>query len=210
MLNGFTARFRSSLLVLAPIVVALVLAGCAATTQIINQWQDPKATGTPVKRLLVIGVTKQAGIRRTFEDEFVRQLSALGVQAEPSYRFVPQDGEVPQERLAQAVKDSGVDSVLITRLVKVDKATQVYPGSYFGPPAIGFYGYYSAAWVGFYDPPQIYTYDVVTAETNLFEAGGDTLIWSGTTETFSPRDVAKDTHEFVAVIVKALHTNGLI
>jgi len=34
---------------------------------------------------MVIGVTKQASIRRTFEDEFVAELKAAGVNAIPSY-----------------------------------------------------------------------------------------------------------------------------
>ena len=67
-----------------------------------------------------------------------------------------------------------------------------------------------SAWAGYYDPPQIYTYDVVTAETNLFDAASDTLIWSGTTQTFAPRDVKKDAREFASVIIKALSTGHII
>lgn len=42
---------------------------------------------TPV--MAVIGVSTQAGIRRRFEDEFVAKLEAAGVDAEPSYRYIP-------------------------------------------------------------------------------------------------------------------------
>ena len=131
------------------------------------------------------------------------------MQAVPSYTLIPEDGEVPKERLAQAVKESGVDGVLITRLVKVERETKVYPGSY-GPPYWGMYGFYSSAWMGFYDPPQIVTYEVVTSEANLFHAQSEKLIWSGTTETFSPRDMDKYIKEFAAEIVKALAERKLI
>jgi hypothetical protein len=159
---------------------------------------------------MVIGVTKQAGIRRTFEDEFARQLREHGVEAVPSYFSIPEDGEVSSARLSQAVEKSGVDAVLITRLVKVDRSTQIYPGTYAGPPYMGFYGFYSSAWIGYYDPPQIYTYDVVTSETSLLEPKSNQLIWSGTSETFSPDDVKKDTREYAAVIIKALAKDGLL
>ena len=198
--------YRNALLLF---LAAAFASGCAST-QIVNAWQDPKFSGPPLKRIMVIGVTKQAGIRRTFEDQFVRELDAKGVPGVASYTLIPEDGEVPKERLAQAVKESGVEGVLITRLVKVEVQTQVYAAPYAGPPYFGFYGYYSSAWVGYYDPPQIYSYDIVTAETNLFDAASDTLIWSGTTQTFSPRNVKKDARDFANVIIKALSASHII
>ena len=191
------------------VLVGLGIWGCAPT-QLVSSWQDPRFSGPPLKKIMVIGVTKQAGIRRTFEDEFVQQLQAKGVQAVQSYTLIPEDGEAPKERVAQAVKESGVEGVLITRLVKVERGTQVYPGTYPGAPYGGFYGYYSYSWSGFYEPPQVYTYDQVTAETNLFEAKGDLLIWSGTTQTFAPSDIKKDTKQFVSLIVNTLVDKKLI
>lgn len=190
--------------------IGLLLVGCAST-KLVNVWQDPRySSGPQLHSVLVIGVTKQAGIRRTLEDEFVRQFQAQGITAVASYTLIPEDGEVPKDRLAQAVKDAGVEGVLITRLVKVERETQIYPGTIGGPPYMGFYGFYSSAWVGFYEPPQVYSYDVVTSETNLFDARNETLIWSGTSETFSPRDVKKDTRDFASVIIKALEASRLI
>jgi hypothetical protein len=198
--------YRNALLL---VLVVLCASGCAST-QIINAWQDPKFSGPPLKRVMVIGVTRQAGIRRTFEDQFVSQLRAKGVDGVASYTLIPEDGEVPKERLAQAVRESEVEGVLITRLVRAEVQTQVYAAPYAGPPYFGFYGYYSWAWVGYYDAPQAYSYDVVTAETNLFDATSDTLIWSGTTQTFSARNVKKDAREFADVIIKALSTGRII
>ena len=197
-------RCTTALLVL--IVTAAL--GCAST-RILDTWRDPNFSGPPLKRIMVIGVTRQAGIRRTFEDEFVRELEGKGVRGVASYTLIPEDGEVAKERLAQAVKESGVEGVLITRLVKVETRTQVYPGTYVGPPYLGFYGYYSGAWVGYYEPAQIYTYDVVTAETNVFDAATDRLIWSTATQTY-PSSVKKDIRDFARLIVKALAESRII
>jgi hypothetical protein len=194
---------------IALVGVGLLLGACAST-QLVNVWKDAQYAGPAITRILVIGVTKQAGIRRTFEDIFVKQLREHRVEAVQSYTLIPEDGEVPRERLAQAVEQSGADGVLVTRLLKVDRQTQIYPGTYAGPPYMGVYGFYSSAWIGFYEPPQIYTYDVVTSETSLFEAKSNHLVWSGTSETLSPRDVRKDTQEFASVIIKALADQGLI
>ena len=196
---------RTLLLALA----ATIAWGCAST-RLVSSWQDPEFSGPLLTRIMVIDVTRQAGIRRTFEDQVVQQLEAKGVRAVASYTLIPEDGEVPKERLAEAVKESGVNGVLVTRLVKVERQTQVYAGTYVGPPYYGFYGYYSWAWVGLYDAPQVYAYNVVIAETNLFDAANDTLIWSGTTETFPPRDVKKGITAFAAVIINALMASHII
>jgi hypothetical protein len=201
--------FKSAVKLVLTVLVGLGAWGCAPT-QLVSSWQDPRFSGPPLQKIMVIGVTKQAGIRRTFEDEFVKQLQAKGVQAVQGYTLIPEDGEVPKERVAQAVKESGVEGVLITRLVKVERQSQVYPGTYAGAPGAGFYGYYSASWNGFYEPAEVYTYDQVTAETNLFAAKGDLLIWSGTTQTFAPSDIKKDTKQFVSLICKTLVDKKLI
>jgi hypothetical protein len=200
---------RGGIYTLALGALALMLCACAST-KLTNSWRDSGYAGPPLTKILVIGVTKQSGIRRTFEDIFAEQLRAHHVDPIQSYTLIPDDGEVPQERLAQAVHESSAQGLLITRLVKVDRQTQYYPGTYVGPRLGGFYGFYSLAWIGFYDPPQVYTYDVVTSETSLFEAKTNRLLWSGTSETFSPHDVKKDTSEFASVILKALAGQGLV
>jgi len=189
---------------------ACLLLGACASTRLVNVWKDAQYSGPPFAKIMVIGVTKQAGIRRTFEDIFAEQLRAHHVEALQSYTLIPEDGEVSQQRLVQAVGQAGADGVLITRLVRVNRETQIYPGTYAGPPFMGFYGFYSSAWVGFYDPPQVYTYDIVTSETSLVDAKVDRVVWSGTTETFAPREVRKDTQEFASLIIKALADQGLI
>jgi hypothetical protein len=199
---------KSAIKLVVVVLVGLGVWGCAPT-QLVNSWQDPRFSGPPLKKIMVIGVTKQAGIRRIRRR--IRSATAgQGVQAVQSYTLIPEDGEVPKERVAQAVKESGVEGVLINRLVKVERQSQIYPGTYAAGPGVGFYGYYSASWSGFYEPAQVYTYEQVTAETNLFEAKGDLLIWSGTTQTFAPSDIKKDTKQFVSLIVKTLVDKKLI
>ena len=58
------------------------------STELVHQWSNPAYASPSFKKVMVIGVTKQAGIRRTFEDEFVAQLKAAGVNATPSYLYI--------------------------------------------------------------------------------------------------------------------------
>jgi len=199
--------FRTLLLVWLALL-ALGAAGCASTS-LVNQWQSPEAPEA-VRKVLVVGVTQQASVRRVFEDEFAAQLRAAGVDAVPSYTLLREDGQAEQAVLEQTVQDIGADGVLVTRLVKQEQRVDVTPGSYRPTFSPGFYGWYSSAWVGYYDPPTVYQYDVVIAETSLYSPPQSKLVWSGTTETFSPKDVKKETTGFAKVIIAALRKRGII
>lgn len=80
-------------------------------------------------------------------------------------------------------------------------------------PAAGyyrdFYGYYSSAWT-YYTPPQMYQYDVVTLETNLWDVTKESLVWSATTETFAPGEFRREVAAFSDLVVGALREKRLI
>jgi hypothetical protein len=188
----------------ASVAALLALAGCASTS-LVNQWKAPDHTGAAPKRVLVVGVTKQASIRRTFEDQFVLQLKAAGVGAVQSYSVLPEDGQVEEARLRQAVDEAQADAVITARLVKAEQKTQVTPG-YYGPvPTMGFYGWYSSAWMGVYDPPQVYQYDVYTTETSLYHVSDNKVVWSGTAQTTAPgSNIEKEITQYAALMIKAM------
>ena len=188
--------------------IALGLTACVASTKIVNQWVSPDYTSPRFKKIMVIGVSKQPSIRRTFEDEFVKQLKTAGVEAVPSYLYIPEDGQVDEGRLQAAVKQAGADAVIITRLVRVEKKTEMSPGFYQPAPAFGFYRGYSAAWVGYYEPPRVYQYDVYISETSLYDM--NQLVWSGTVETTAPDDINKEIQRYVDTVIDALKSKNLL
>jgi hypothetical protein len=193
-----------------PILAAALLFTACATTKIINQWSDPSYTSPSFKRIIVIGVSKQNSIRRTFEDEFVAQLKALGIDAVPSYLFIPEAGQVEESRLKQAVKQAGADAVIMTRLVRVEKKAEMTPGRYSPFPGFGFYRWYSSAWVGFYEPPRLDFYDIYISETSLYDVMNDRLVWSGIAKTTDIGDIQKEIKEYVQTVIKALTERNLL
>lgn len=193
-------------------IVCLGLTACGASTKIVNQWVSPDYAAPRFKKMMVIGVSKQPSIRRSFEDEFVAQLKAAGMDAVPSYVYIPEDGQVDEGRLQGAVKQAGAGAVIVTRLVRVEKKTQVTPGFYQPPPAVGlgFYGGYSAAWLGYYEPPRVYQYDVYISETSLYDMTKKQLVWTGTAETAAPGDINKEIERYVATVIDALKSKNIL
>jgi hypothetical protein len=197
------------------IVVALALllgaAGCSST-KLVNQWENAQYVPARFARIVVIGVTRQPGVRRAFEDQFAARLKAEGVDAVPSYPVIPEDGPVDETRLQQAVHQANADGVLMTRLVRVERKTETSPGYYTPAPAVtlGLYPWYSAAWLGYYEPPRVYQYDVYVSETSLYDARRNQLVWSGTVQTKSPPALDKEIERYVAAVIKALKKENVL
>jgi hypothetical protein len=114
--------------------------------------------------------------------------------------------------LQEAVKRANADAVIITRLVRVEKKTEVSPGFYQPAPAVtfGYYGGYSHAWLGYYEPPRIYQYDVYISETSLYDVTKNQLVWTGTVETSAPGDINKEITRYVDTVIDALKSKNLL
>jgi len=196
-------------------VAAFALLTACASTTIVDQWESPGYSGGPFKRLLVVGITKEATVRRIFEDEFVRALRARGTDAVAGYMLIPEDGQVDRPRLERAVKESRADAVVITRVLRVEQKTQVVPGTPvlpgFGTDVYGHYGTgWGGVWTGYASPPAVFQYDEVKAETKLFDARNAALVWAAQSDVFSPTDARKDSADFAARIIAALASRKLI
>jgi len=201
---------RSSYRIVGRVILAAgLLSGCAAT-EIINQWTNPAYGKASFKRIMVIGVSRQASIRRTFEDEFVAQLKAKGTDAVASYQFISEDGKVEESRLKEAVKQSRADAVITTRLVRFEKQADITPGPYGPYPGFGFYRWYSSAWVGFYEPPRVSFYDVYISETSLYDYRNDRLVWSGVAKTTDLGDIPKEIKDYVEIVIETLSEKNLL
>jgi hypothetical protein len=193
---------------LAVLLLALVAAGCAST-RVIHQWSNPDYASPPrFKKLMVIGISQQQSIRRSFEDEFVTRLKAAGVDAVPGYRFITEEGPVEEPRLREAVAQAGADATLVTRLVRMEQRYQVSPSYYPPPPGFGFYRGYAGAWYGYYDP-QVYPYEVYISETSLYDTAKNVLVWSGTVETTSA-GISQDIVHYVEAVIEALQKRNLL
>lgn len=139
---------------LFPLSILLsILSGCA-TTDLTNSWKNPQYSGGPVTKVLVLGISSQASVRRTFEDTLAQALTKKGVQPVASYTLIPSDGPIAEDALEKAVEQAGVDGVLVTRMVGRQTEISVSP-SPMPPAAYGmrwqYYGYYTGAWRSYYE-----------------------------------------------------------
>ena len=187
-------------------VLALIISACASTTLDMT-WRDPTYEGRPFTNVLVVGSTGNPDNRRIFEDVLVSELKGRGVQAVASYTLIPGEGDLKRDKVVEAVKTSGADSVLSTRLVGIEtKAAQV-PVQSPGAGDVDLYRYYSPM------EPQTTVrqdYQVANLESNLFDARTGKMVWWGRSQTFPTTNIGRISRELGQNVIKALKSAKLL
>lgn len=190
-----------------------MLSGCASgpSTKLVSAWQLQGYNSTGFRTVLVVGVSREGGRRRTFEDAFCYQLKGRGVTAIPSYTLIPEDGQASNDKLEAAIRESGAQGVLTTRMLGTNTKVDYNQGLYQAVPVYvdSFYGYYGTAYAYTY-VPMAETTTVVTLETDVFDATTLKMVWSGTTQTTDPTSLRQEMAAFAKVIIDEMAKRGVL
>jgi hypothetical protein len=159
--------------------------------------------------LLIAGPSGDASVRRNFEDEFIAQLAAMGVEGLPSYRYMPEIGETNENILTQAAREARADGLLLMRPVKVEEKTN-YPAV--GPEiSFGIFGSnVGAGWSGIPGGSGPYRYNEYTSEAALYDVAQNDVVWTGTVRAREPKDVQTAIKSYVQTVTKALAEQNLL
>ena len=197
------------------------------STAVTGSWKNPDYSGTP-RQVYIVGVSKQVTGRRIFEDEFRRQLQAYGVTGIASYKDLADPQNATKEAIAERVRKSGADSVLMARMIGKRTEEVVNPGRISGYETGPSYAYpnpryyapapYYRDWGSYYDrrfeatyePPTVTEFQVVTIEANLYDVKSGELIWSAQLDTVVEANTQKLITDFVTTVTKDLRQQGLL
>ena len=165
-------------------------------------WKDESYQGQ-IHDVFVIGVVKKYTNRRIFEDEFVKQLKAYGVNAISSYTVFPFKEMMDKNVITSKMKELELNTVLITNVV--DQERNVHMGSWHSDYSSS-YKYSAQA--------KEYKEDVYHLETRLYDTSTEKLIWTALSETFLIDAIASDYGEeiilFINVMVKKIKEDNLL
>jgi hypothetical protein len=192
------------------ILIVLALAGCSTATPIVSEWRNPAYGSGSFKRIMVGGLGEDTSVRRNFEDEFVTQLRAVGVDALPSYRLIPENETIDETKLKEAAQKAGADALLFARLIKVEQKSQYGPSA-FPYTSFGIFGsHVGASWSGLGGAPSVYRYNEYVSETTLYDTGKNEVVWTGTIKTSEPENVRTAIKSYVETVMKTLQDKNLI
>jgi hypothetical protein len=204
------------------IAVLLLISGCSSTV-IKGSWKNPEFKGQ-VKKVYIIGISKQDTTRRIFEDDFRLQLAKYGVIGISSYQDLPTTENLSKEEIASKASSNGADAILMARAVGKRTEEVVTPGTYrttlprygygagyYPNPYYRNYGsYYARSWDTVYQPATVTQYQIVTIEANLYEASSAELIWSAQLDTTVGGNLQSLIDGFVEKVTKDMKEKGVI
>jgi hypothetical protein len=190
-----------------------LLAGCASS-RLVSQWSNSEYAGKPFKSILVVAVTQDEVVRRTFEDGIVAHLGKRGRKGIPAYSLVSKRGKIEEAELRQAIAQSGAEGVLLTRVTGVGGSTTHIPSATLtvGVGWGGFYGSYVGMWETSTRPAQDVTGPSWTrSETRLFDAKNGALAWTGIVDTPpSDDDLAAALARYINLIFDAMVSDRIL
>lgn len=205
--------YRSGILAL--LFLVLFLQGCGGT-RVKGIWKKSDYTGGPFKKILVVGITKDATNKCIWEDIMAEQLRKLGVDATTSEKCFPGDQDITKEEILDYVLAHGIDGVIVTRLVDVVREKAYYPprgGStdiYYGRSHYGYYNSFGTYYDEVYRPGYTATFTTVILETNLYDVATQQLVWSMSSGTLDPDSIDKLAESVSAKVVKAMHDDNMV
>ena len=211
-MNKYFSAIRSMGIIFGILAfTTFLLIGCSQT-KVTSVWVDQEYQGDGIDGVFVVGVSKDGGLRRIFEDEFVTLFKQRGVKAISSYRLLPDEDLRDEKKLDSKVKESGSDTILMTRLLDIRKDTQYVPPDYvYAPPSSyygGWHGYYNRAYM--VSPGHTVEYETAVLETNLYDLKTDKLIWSARSDAPADGKVGKHIKDFARSIINQLAEAKLI
>ena len=96
-------------------LLAALLAACAQSTRVTSTWHGER-NGLPADRVLVVSMSKDLNIRRSFEDMLVERLASTGNTSWASSREMDTSATLDRETLTRVVQVTGANLVMVTRL----------------------------------------------------------------------------------------------
>src|ERR1700691_6614752 len=129
--------------------VLLLARSACVSTSLTDRWKDPGFSGPPLHKVLVVGVQKDQGRRRVWEDGMVAALTHEGVQASPSYLVFP-DKAPTADQLAATASHDGFDGVIATHFVSARQRNYWMPG--YAGVGFGWRWRYFGYWDAVYGP----------------------------------------------------------
>jgi hypothetical protein len=199
------------------LLVALVLFAVEsgnAAPKLEMSWMNPTYSGQRFKQILVIGMSHNLETRADFEVALASQITSHGINATAGTDILlrPTAGPLNLEYLREQIAAYNIDAVIVSRLVKTK--TKVYiPGQpYFLPYYSTLFDYYGAMDPIVYSPDYLVKEKTVQVEINVYAVtppNGE-LIWTGTTDSFTPGSAHKTINGVVQLIMKELEKVAIL
>jgi hypothetical protein len=190
------------------IIACIILLSSCGGTKLSNAWKDSAYEGRSIKKVLVVGTSRQFGEKR-LEDVFVERLQENRVNA-VSLNSVSSEGKSTRHDVKAEAEKLQCDAILKIQLVSNNEKRErigIVPPPEFSP------GWYYALPIYTLQTPAT-EYDVVTTdiviESSLYDTSTGKLIWKVSSETINRGSIGNLIGSISNTIIEDLRSSRLI
>jgi hypothetical protein len=202
---------KQILIVIAMTALAFVAAACTSSG-LHRQWVDPEYKGGPFNKVLVIALSKDKSVRKSFEEAFAKQFKANGVKSASGLALIPQDTQKSEKAVMAAARKIGAQAIFLTLLI-VEGERDVSSASWGagrGGMHGGFGGFYTGAYNYAYGAGPHQTQKFLALQSSLYELKTGKRIWSTQSQIIDPKNVKQVVSTLAPMVMADLKKNGLI
>ena len=190
----------------------ILIEGCS-TSVLVDVWNDPSYHDSPLKKILVIAMSKDPVHRRIWEDAFVLEFLKQGINATPSYKLFP-DAVPDTDRVYSSVQANGFDGILVTSHLVSGTETH-YVQSYVTSETKSRYNPFRNMYSTYYHdvehPGYVDSLTIKRRSINLWTTKNDgQMIWGGTSNTPELNTVEDVQNDIANLVIAELVQDGII
>ena len=196
-------------------VASALAAGCASVslesqkTRVETTWKDPRYAGGPMRKMFVVSLIKiEPGGRNAVEDAIAARLESAGVTAVTSHAVMSDDPDKPGPSLAEAIKASGADCVLLVQVKSVGSKEPYTVGetvTSLSPDTLAYYNTLKReGW------NQAGDYKVAHIVSELFLSSMGRQVWTAFTNSYDASNLARNIPDYTLKLVAAMAKDRMI
>jgi hypothetical protein len=191
--------------------VMAVAVAVSAEIRFASQWKsmDAGSVSFAGKKVAALVISNDDSLRVAGEESLVRELTARGLQAVPTYRMAPKEVMRAGETAKPWFERAGIDGVIALRPVAVDTARVYTPAMWVSTSYSTFWGYYGYGWESVYVPGSSRVQTAAIVETLIFSVPRNALLWAAVTEPTAVKDLPSFVQDLVKRSVQVMHEQGL-
>ena len=190
---------------------AVMAVTVSAEIRFASQWKSMDAGSVSFfgKKVAALVMSSDDSLRVAGEESLVRELTARGLQAVPTYRIAPKEEMRTAETAKPWFERAAFDGVIALRPVAVDTARVYTPSMWVSTSYSTFWGYYGYGWESVYVPGSSRVETAAIVETLIFSVARNQLLWAAVTEPTAVKDLPSFIQDLVKRSVAVLHEQGL-
>jgi hypothetical protein len=192
--------------------IMFMIESCSSSV-LVDEWSDPSFNESPLKKILVISISKDPVYRRIWEDAFVNEFSIQGVNAISSYNLFP-DASPDTNQVYKAVQDNGFDGILVTSHLLAGTKTRYVQGYVTSELRSRFDRFKNAYYTYYHDVDHPAYVDSLVVRRRAIDVwdvrNEDRMIWGATSNTSEINTVEDVQNDIAKLVITELKDGSMI